>query len=211
MMLAAASRWSAQSDEDVMRLVQIDDRDAFDELYARYHARISGRARVLCDTSEGAEEAAQDAFVDLWRSRAAFDCGRGSIQTWLFALVHNRSMDVHRRNRRIVALRESQDALDLVAAPGSVEDDAARLDRAGRLRATLRGLPALQREVVVLAFFGGLTHLEIAARLELPLGTVKGRMRLGMRKARAEIDRDDLPFAAPVDAHPGAAGARSIV
>jgi RNA polymerase sigma-70 factor (ECF subfamily) len=183
-------RWATLTDEAIMRLLQRGDSDAFAELYARYHGKISRRAQVLCDTREGAEEAAQDAFVDLWRSRDVFDYDRGSIQTWLYALVHNRSIDVHRRGRRALAVCEGDEEFDLVAAPGSVEHDAERRDDGDRLRASLGRLPAAQREVVVLAFFGELTHLEIADRLNLPLGTVKGRMRLGMRRARSEIDRD---------------------
>jgi RNA polymerase sigma-70 factor (ECF subfamily) len=173
-----------------MRLVQADRLDAFDELYARHHAKLASRARRLCDTPEGAEEAVQDAFVSLWRSRAAFEFERASILTWLFTLVHNRSVDVQRSDRRRLALHTNDADVELVVAPGGVEEDALRRDADGRLRVSLRGLPDVQREVVVLSFFGGLTHPEIAARLDLPLGTVKGRMRLGLRKARAAAAGD---------------------
>lgn len=107
---------------------------------------------------------------------------------WIFALIRNRSIDIHRRHRRGDALRASDAHLDQVAAADSVEDDALRRDDASRLHASLQQLPAAQRQVIALAYFGGLTHRQIAERLELPLGTVKGRMRLGLEKARAGIE-----------------------
>lgn len=175
------------SDEDLMRRVQSDDIRAFAELYDRFSARALGLARLLCASSERAEDAVQDAFLSLWRGRARYDPTRSAIQTWIFALVRNRSIDIYRRNRRADELGTAEAQLDHVALPGSVEDEAVRREEAGRLRISLQTVPVLQREVMVLAYFGGLSHTEIARRLSLPLGTVKGRMRLGLEKVRAEI------------------------
>ncbi len=175
------------SDEDLMRRVKADDADAFGELYDRYSSRAFGLAIVICNSSERAEEAVQDAFVSVWRTRARYDQGGGGIQNWIFALVRNRSIDIYRRNRRGDGLRASEAHLDRIAMIGSVEDDAVERDEGERVRGTLHQLPALQREVIALAYFGGLSHSEIAQRLDVPLGTVKGRMRLGLQKARAEL------------------------
>ena len=176
------------SDEDLMRRVKADDADAFEELYDRYSSRAFGVAIVICNSGERAEEAVQDAFVSVWRTRARYDQGRGgTIQNWIFALVRNRSIDIYRRNRRGDGLRASEAHLDRIAMIGSVEDDAVKRDEGERVRGTLHQLPALQREVIALAYFGGLSHCEIAERLDVPLGTVKGRIRLGLQKARADL------------------------
>jgi len=179
------------SDEALMQRVQADDPNAFEQLYDRYSSRAFGLASMTCSSSERAEEAVQDAFLSVWRSRARYDHAQGSVKNWIFALIRNRSIDIHRRNRRGDGLRVSDAHLGRLATLGSVEDDAIRRDDGHRLRGMLHGLPATQREVITLAYFGGLTHTEIAERLDIPLGTVKGRMRLGLEKARAGIDSPD--------------------
>ena len=100
-------------------------------------------------------------------------------------MIRNRSIDNYRRHRNGDRLRTSDEYLHRLAAPHSVEDDAIRHDEGNRLRASLQQLPARQREVIVLAYFGGLTHTEIGTHLDLPLGTVKGRMRHGLLKLGA--------------------------
>ena len=102
-----------------MRRVKADDADAFEELYDRYSSRAFGLATVICNSSERAEEAVQDAFLSVWRSRARYDEGRGGIQNWIFALVRNRSIDIYRRNRRGDGLRASEANLDRIAMIGS--------------------------------------------------------------------------------------------
>jgi len=175
------------SDETLMQRVQADDVNAFEELYDRYSSRAFGLAIASCSSSERAEEAVQDAFLSMWRSRARYDETHGSVQTWIFALIRNRSIDIYRRNRRGDGLRAAEEHLDRIATLGCVEDDAIRRDDGDRLHSLLRELPDTQREVITLAYFGGLTHTEIADRLDIPLGTVKGRMRLGLERARMGI------------------------
>lgn len=181
------ARPSALSDRDLMRRVQADDIEAFEQLYDRYAATAFGIASMICRNSERAEEAVQDAFLGAWGSRASYDEARGELRTWLFSLVRNRSIDIYRRNHRGDVLRASEAHLSRIAALDSVEDDAVQRDQGVGLRASLRQLPTLQREAIVLAYFAGLSHTEIAERLDVSLGTVKGRIRLGVRKARAEI------------------------
>lgn len=187
--------WSAEQphltgDDELMRRVKLDDAIAFDELYERYANRSYGLARTICSTAERAEEAVQDAFLGLWLSRARFDSELGTPQAWILTAVRNRSIDIYRANTRPDRLRAPDGCLGRTLAPESVEDDAERHHDTAHLRATLAHLPPLQREVIFLAFFGGLSHTEIAHRLEIPLGTVKGRMRLGLNKTRANLDRD---------------------
>ena len=167
-----------------MRLVQGDDRDAFAALYDRYSLRAYGFARAMCDTRERAEEAVQDAFLRLWRSRGAYDPAHAGARTWIFALIRRSCIDIFRCYRRGDSLRASDAHLEHVAAIGSAADDAERHEEGRQVHAALQQLPDAQREVIVLAYFGGLTHTELAERLRLPLGTVKGRMRLGLTSAR---------------------------
>ena len=169
---------AALSDDDLMQRVQADDIAAFEQLYERYSGRTFGLARMVCGSGEHAEEAVQDGFLALWRSRALYDKRRGTPQAWIFALVRNRSIDIRRRNRGHARGAHLE---DLVTAIGSsVEDDAVRHEDAACVRGLVHQLPASQRDVIVLAYFGGLTHVEIAERLAAPLGTVKSRMRLGL-------------------------------
>ncbi|MGH2901666.1 MAG: RNA polymerase sigma factor, partial [Solirubrobacteraceae bacterium] len=172
-----------------MHRIQRDDREAFAALYDRYSSRSYGFARTLCPTSERADEAVQDAFLRLWRSRATYNPAYGSARTWIFALIRRSCIDSFRRHRRGDALRASDAHLRDVAAPESPEDAAERDHDGRQVRAALRRISVAQREVIVLAYFGGLTHVEIAARLDVPLGTVKGRMRLGMTNVRHELSR----------------------
>lgn len=180
---------AVSSDEVLMSRVQANDAHAFEQLYDRYSANAFGLARALCDSSERAEEAVQDAFLCVWRTRAGYDSSRGGIRTWLFALVRNRSIDIYRHHRRGDRLRAAEDQLKWTPAPGCVEDAVVERDEGRALRTSVRRLPANQRDVIVLAYFGGLSHTEIAALLELPLGTVKSRMRLGLSRMRVDIDR----------------------
>lgn len=180
------------SDEELMRRIQAGGVRAFEELYDRYSAKAFGLARVICHDSQRAEDAVQDGFLTIWRSRASYDPGRGSARTWLLTVIRHRSIDVMRHGRRDDSLRGSDVELELLAAPGSVVEGAEAHDDAERVRASLRELPVLQRQAIALVYFGGLTHTEIADRLQLPAGTVKGRIRLGIDKVRADIDASGL-------------------
>ena len=174
-------------DEQLMLRIQSDDVRAFEELYDRYSALAFGFARRICDSPHSAEEAVQDGFLALWRSRSSFDPARGSARTWLITVIRHRSFDLMRRTWRDLDRRESDHLLGALAAPDEVEQDTELRDEARQVRSSLLQLPVAQREVIVLAYFGGLTHTEIASHLQLPAGTVKGRMRLGLKKLSAEL------------------------
>lgn len=193
-----------------MRRIQAGDIRAFEALYDRHSASALGLARCICGTTHRAEEALQEGFLAVWRSRNTYDPARGNARAWLLTVIRHRSIDAMRRGGHDDGLRESEAALDYLPAPGSIADDMERHDEADQLRACLGELPALQREVIALAYFGGLTHTEIAARLRLPSGTVKGRLRLGLQKIRTEIDRSRPPAAAPPAAAPPRPAARRL-
>ncbi len=180
-----------------MRRVQDDDMRAFEELYDRCSAKAFGLTRLMCGSSQRAEDALQEGFLAVWRKRETFDPARGSPRAWLMTIIRHRCIDVIRRDRRADGLREPDVELEYLAGPVSVAEDAAEHDTADRIRASLLGLPLAQREAIALAYFGGLSHTEIAACLQIPAGTVKGRIRLGLHKVRAELNPSSSPESVP--------------
>ena len=142
--------------------------------------------RVTGDASL-AEDVLQDAFLGAWRHAGRYVEGRGSVKTWLLAIVHHRAVDAVRRRRPTNALPETEDVTpSALTAPDLWGEVAAGLD-ADTVRAALDVLPDVQREAIELAYFGGLTQQEIATRTGAPLGTVKGRMRLGLLAMRRHL------------------------
>jgi RNA polymerase sigma-70 factor (ECF subfamily) len=130
----------------------------------------------------------QDAFLSLWRSNARYDRNRGSVRTWVLGIVHNRAIDSLRRSVVHDRRRASDEGLEeRFAAPERTDAEVARRDEAREVRAAIRTLPTEQSRVIELAYFGGFTHSEIATMLETPIGTVKGRMRLGLGKMRDQL------------------------
>src|SRR5262245_45327801 len=180
---------SRLADEDLLALIEGGDEPAFAALYDR-HARVAySLAYRLLGSREAAEDLVQDTFMAVWRSPSAYSAGRGSVRTWLLAILHNRGVD---RLRSASAMSRRQEALEhqaLAARPESedlAEAAAARVE-ADEVRGALRELPAEQRQVLGLAYYGGFTHQEISGMLELPLGTVKSRMHLGLTRIRRSL------------------------
>ena len=178
-----------QSDKALMLCVRNDDPDAFGALYDR-HARLALRvAHSVCRDAGRAEEAVQEGFLSIWRGRARYRPESGSVKGWMLAVVRNRAIDAVRRD----TAARSPDLVELTApAPDTTSPSPSEAviaqEEGEALRAFMARLPDSQSEVITLAFFGGLTHTEIAEQLSLPTGTVKGRMRLGMHKLRADMD-----------------------
>jgi len=177
------------ADEDLMPLVERKDPAAFEIVYDRHGGPAYSLAYRIVGDRLVAEEVTQEAFLSVWRSGARFDRARGSVRTWLLGVVRNRAIDVLRRE----AGRAPTVSLELETVPEQESrfepTDAEALRRAaGReVRGALAALPDDQVKVVQLAYFGGLSHSEIAEVLGMPLGTVKGRMRLAMEKMRATL------------------------
>jgi RNA polymerase sigma-70 factor (ECF subfamily) len=147
------------ADEELMPMIAERDPEAFEVFYDRHGgAAFSLAYRIVGDRS-AAEDVTQEAFISIWRSGARFDRTRGSVRSWTLGIVRNRAID----------------------------EEALRRREAAELRGAMRELPADQSKVIQLAYFGGFSQSEIARMLGMPLGTVKGRMRLGMEKMRARM------------------------
>lgn len=174
-------------DDALMVRVQADDAGAFEALFDGFAARAYRVAFGIAKDSTRAEDVVQDAFVSLWRGRANYRSDCGSVIAWTLGIVRNRAIDAQRRERRHDTRRARDDHFHVQVAPGKdIAETVAERDQATQLRTSLTCLPAAQRDVIVLAYFGELSSTEIAGQLSIPLGTVKGRMRLGLQKLRFE-------------------------
>ncbi len=181
---------SRLSDETLMALVARDDPDAFAHLYARHVRAAVALATQMCKRRAIAEEVVQEAFLSCWRSRLHYDRTRGSVKAWMLGIVRNRAIDVLRQNVAHEVTESAERSVeDLVAAREHTDREAGRREHARELLAALGGLPPEQSCVITLAYYGGYTHTEIATMLDTPIGTVKGRMRLGLRKMADSVPR----------------------
>lgn len=181
------------SDERLMLLAVDGDRAAFDVLAGRHRPAVVALARHACG-DDLAEEVAQAAFVSLWQHRERYSVDRGSVRSWLLAIVRNRGIDLMRSRASRQRLSVSADphgwmlaAADrsLVAEPPHAEVERDESD--AEVKRLLAVLPPAQRTVIELAYIDGLTQQEIAHALAVPLGTVKGRLRLGLSKLRTPV------------------------
>ena len=175
------------SDEALVALVARGDEDALAELYDRVGRVAYGLAlRVLRDERH-AEDAVQEAFLQVWRSAATFRAERAKASTWILTLVHRRAVDLVRREERRQADPLTDDS---AAGVGREETDEAawlRFERE-RVQAALKQLPDVQREALELAYYGGFSQSELAERLGVPLGTIKSRMFAGLARLRELLD-----------------------
>jgi RNA polymerase sigma-70 factor, ECF subfamily len=163
------------------------DLGALDRLYEQYGAMAFSIAYRITGDRSAAEDVVQDAFLGAWRNAGRYADARGSVRTWLLSIVHHRAIDTIRRRRPTVELPDTEtglpDTLTLPDAWGEVE---LRLDREA-VQEAMRHISEVQRQAIELAYFGGLTQTEIAERTGVPLGTVKGRLRLGLQGMRAAL------------------------
>jgi RNA polymerase sigma-70 factor (ECF subfamily) len=178
----------ALADEDLMQLVKGGEVRAFDVIFDRHAGAAFSLAYRMSGRRSVAEDIVQEAFLSIWRSGGRYDRARGSVRSWVLGVVHNRAIDAFRRE----SVKDRRDVPDLgiserMRAPQLTEREVEQRDDARLVRSALEELPAEQRRVIELAYFGGFTHAEIAEMLELPAGTVKGRMRLGLTKLRLAL------------------------
>jgi RNA polymerase sigma-70 factor, ECF subfamily len=174
---------TAPADTDaLMSRVADGDRDAFAALYDAVASRVYGLIRRVLRDSALAEEVAQEALVEVWRTAARFDPARGSATGWIFTIAHRRAVD-RVRAEQAATERERRTAHASVPFDDVVEEVTARLERHA-VRRCLDSLTQLQREAILLAFYRGLTYPEVAERLGTPLPTVKTRMRDGLIRLR---------------------------
>src|ERR1700744_5918144 len=187
---AAETPLPADRDAELIEQIQSGSTYAFATLYDFYSARAYRVALSICREDGHAEEAVQEAFMSVWRSSAGYERSRGTVAAWLLSTVRYRAIDILRRQSKHATRLAGKETFAAEAAHGDVVEQTVRRDEASHLRALLTRLPETQREAIALAFYAQLTHTEIAAMLHLPLGTVKGRMRLGMDKLRVDIERN---------------------
>lgn len=175
-------------DEELMQLVREKDAAALAVVYER-HARVAfSLAFRMCGKRALAEDVVQEAFLSLWRSDARYDSARGSVRTWVLGIVRNRAIDALRlRTVRDRGCVSDEGIVEQLEAVERTEREVGRRDEAREVRAALVCLPPEQSRVIELAYYGGFTNTEIAAMLDAPVGTIKGRMRLGLQKMRSQL------------------------
>jgi len=181
---------SPADDVDRAVLVRLADGelDALEDLYDRYKTMAYSIAYRITNDATLAEDVVQDAFLGVWRNAARYVEGRGSVKTWLLAIVHHRAIDAIRRRRPTIELPDVEGPPEAAfTLPDVWAEVAAGLD-AETVRGALATLSDVQREAIELAYFGGLTQQEIADRTAAPLGTVKSRMRLGLLAMRRGLE-----------------------
>ena len=185
---SSSSAVRALADEELMQLVRRGEARAFEVLYDRHAGAAFSLAYRMVGTRSTAEDVVQEAFLAFWRANARYDRARGSVRTWILGIVHNRAIDALRRGSVHDRRRVSDEGLeDRFPAAERTEAEVARRDEAREVRSALETLPAEQLRVIELAYFGGFSQSEIAAMLDTPVGTVKGRMRLGLGKMRSQL------------------------
>jgi RNA polymerase sigma-70 factor (ECF subfamily) len=171
-----------------MLLVEGGDADAFAALYDRYCRLAYSVAHKLTGEKQAAEDLSQEAFIKVWRSADGYRPQRGSVRTWILSVVRNRGIDQLRAKATRRRMQEEVEASAPRSEPSEAFTQVWHDARLGRVRKALDALPHFQQQVLELAHFSDLTHPEIAERLGVPLGTVKGRIRLGVEKLRKDTE-----------------------
>ncbi len=184
-----SSKAERLADEELMPLIGEQDPGAFEVFYDRHGGVAYSLAYRIVGERGAAEDVIQEAFISIWRSGARYDPARGSVRSWMLGIVRNRAIDLLRSKAGRGPKLDFDDDSILEHRPAAELTEAEALHReTGReLRGALEELPGEQSKVIELAYFGGFSHSEIATMLDVPLGTVKGRMRLGLEKIRGEL------------------------
>ena len=189
---AAAPTGGPEPDETLLAGLAAGRLDALDRLYDRYRTMAFSIALRITNDASLAEDVVQDAFLGAWRNAGRYAESRGSVRTWLLSIVHHRAIDAVRRRRPTSELPEATDPAPpaQLTLPDIWPEIAAGIDR-DTVRTALATLSGVQREAIELAYFSGLTQVEIAERTNTPLGTVKSRIRLGLLTMRRSITGED--------------------
>ena len=177
------------ADEELMPLIGEKDPEAFEVFYDRHGGVAYSLAYRILGERSAAEDCTQEAFISIWRSGARFDRTRGSVRSWTLSIVRNRAIDALRSKAGKAPKLTFDDDAILESQPSEelTETEAMRHETATEVRGALEQLPGDQSKVIELAYFGGFSQSEIAGMLNVPLGTVKGRMRLGLEKVRGHL------------------------
>jgi RNA polymerase sigma-70 factor, ECF subfamily len=192
------------SDDEIIQAISLGEEWAMEILYTRYHRYAYSLAYRILGDGPAAEDIVQEVFLSIWRKAASYQRQYGSVHSWLQAIVHNRAIDRVRsaayREQQWKSLqgdeREQERGRECEQDPASEQPDvweeAWERERSMLIRRALAELPIEQRRVIEQSYFDGYTHIEIAQRWNLPLGTVKGRMRLGLQKMRRFLEEHGL-------------------
>lgn len=187
-------RETGREDLELHRRLCSGDRGAFDELYRRYASPAYGLAYRLTQQQILAQDVVHDAFMALWRAPEAYDPARGAFRTFFLALVHHRAVDTIRREERLRKRQERASNLEPTHGEDVAEgvvDEAFMGVRRREVRAALTTLPPDQQKVLQMAYFEGLTQVQIAEQLQIPIGTVKTRTLAAMKKLRRALQTED--------------------
>lgn len=179
------------ADRAVLARVADGELDALEELYDRYKTVAYSIAYRITNDAALAEDVVQEAFMGAWRNAARYAEGRGSVKTWFLSIVHHRAIDAVRRRRPTTDLPEREEVPPPAFRLPDVWGEVAAVLDAEAIRGALAALSDVQREAIELAYFGGLTQQEVAARTGAPLGTVKSRMRLGLLAMRRVLSNEE--------------------
>ena len=183
------------ADEDLMSLIETGDAQAFEALYDRHSRAAYRMAYRIMGKPQATEDLVQEAFLKVWRAAGSYRVHRGSARTWVLSIVHNLGID---QLRSLASRRRVQD-ITQARAPTSQPSEAFaetwRNSQSEQVREALRVLPQEQLKVIELAYFSGYTQKEIAELLKVPLGTVKGRARMGLKKMREYLDSQGMALA----------------
>jgi RNA polymerase sigma-70 factor (ECF subfamily) len=171
--------------EEAALLVRIRDRDerALEALYGRYGSSLYSLAYQVTGGDRYAQDVVQEVFIAVWKDAARFDPAKGAVSSWLFALARHKAIDLVRKEANI-RKRTADVDLEFEESPDDVDQEAWLRIRRDRVHEAIRQLPDAQRVALELAFFGGLTHVEVAEKLDIPLGTAKTRIRTALLKLR---------------------------
>ena len=183
-------RYPLLADEDLISLA--GDGQAFALLYDRHGRAAYSLAYRMLGERQAAEDLAQDVFIKVWRGASSDRTERGRVRTWILSIVHNRSIDQLRANATRRRMQEKIEASAPRSQPSEAFAESWRNSQRDQVREALNTLPAEQLKILELAYFSGYTHVEIVDLLRLPLGTVKGRMQLGLKKLRDHFEAREI-------------------
>ena len=189
---ARGGQYLLYADEDLISLAATSDAEAFAALYDRHARSAYSLAYRMMGEKQAAEDIAQDAFLKVWRSAESYRAQRGSVRTWILSIIHNRAID---QLRSMASRRRMQDKVEASvprSQPSEAFSEIWRNSQREQVREALGALPQEQLKILELAYYSGYTHVEIAELLGLPLGTVKGRMRLGLKKMKEHFDSEGV-------------------
>ncbi len=180
------------ADEDLISMVSDEDPEAFAALYDRHSRAAYSLGYRIMGQRQAAEDLVQEIFLKVWRSAGSYRAERGSVRTWILSLVHHRGLAQLRATASRQRTKDRFEASAEKYQPSEAFAETWRNSQRDQVRAALKTLPIEQLKILELAYFSGYTHVEIAELMELPLGTVKGRMRLGLKKMKDYFDSRDM-------------------